>query len=360
MTEPVSTPLLSPDVLIAGAVLVHRHTGYLFRLDPASVDATTLRFTGVGEHRMLQLSREEARAQLRAPIDTAAAETLERVIASEAAVVPTPDLDLALHLLGAPEQVAAAIGTLIDRAAEGSERSRAGAASDLRFQHLKLIGELAWVTRRPTDLFGRSESPALHAYEAELRTKRSAVPVRDRRTTVAAPHVPVVPTAVIDDARAHQNGWHALSTRLRPGPRLVAASLGYHRLEVHEELGATGELFVSTMHGGGGIDWIVLSESAPATLASDPGALRATLDGDTFALTPGPMRPGEVLVVVHEDHPSDLLASIDLRLSHPRAQVLVWPFGLAACPGMDGWSAFIGRSPRGHGVWAFACGEGGT
>jgi hypothetical protein len=352
--EPIPLPFAA---LAPGAVLVHRSTSYLFRLDPTSASAPTLRFLGVGEYRILQLSREEAAAQLRLPIDTACADALERIIVNEAAVTPTPDLDLVLHLRGTHEQVAAAIGTLMDRAAQGSETERAGAASDLRFQHLKLIGELLWAKERPPDLFGRAHAPALHAYEAALRERRAAVPSSERRPTVAPPHVPVVPGEVITDELASEDGSHVLGTHLSPGPELVAASLGDNELDVHERIGATGELFVSTMHRDRGIQWIVLSEGSPATIASERRDVRATIDGETFGLTVGEPHPGQAVIVVQKDHPADLLASINVRLRYPQAQVLVWRFGFAASPGMDDWTMCSGRSPRGRRVWAFACNE---
>ena len=109
------------------------------------------------------------------------------------------------------------------------------------------------------------------------------------------------------------------------------------------------------MHSEGGIQWIVLSEHAPATVVVIDGTVHATTADETIFLTRRPTRPGQVLVVARKDTPADLLASIDVRLNYPQAQLLVWTFGLATAPGMDGWTAYVGRSARSR-VMAFACG----
>lgn len=345
------------EALVPGAVFVHRATGYVFQLRAENAVGSTLRFETVGEYRSLTLPRAGAPSQLRLPMDAARADELERLIVHAQAVLPDRDLDLLLYMRGTPEQEAAAIATLMDRVAEAPGGSPSMAASDLRFQRLRLLGELAWVKGRAVDMFGRTDSASLLAYTEELRARRQAVPPGERRSTVVPPHVPVVPDFVMNPDRVDEDGWHVIETRLAGGAGWFAATLGHEELQSREELGAAGELTLSTLHRDDVIQWIVLSEHGPARVESTDGAVHATIGAETTVLQPRSPQRGQMLVVAQEGHPADLLESIDLRLRYPQAQLLAWGFGLAANPAMDSWTLFTGRTARGGSVWAFACGD---
>lgn len=343
--------LPSDTAFAVGGVYVHRATHYLFELRVA--DAETMHFEGPGGYRNFSATREEALSQLRLPIEPAQAEALEHLIVHTEAAVPDADLDLLLYLRGTPAQTAVAIATLIDRADEPARHPHA--ASDLRFQGLKLLGELAWVQGRAPDIFGRAESAALNAYVGALRARRRAVLSREH-PRVMPPHLPVVPRFVLRPERMDVDGWHVLETRLHGAEDWFAATLGFRGFESQEALGAAGELAISTHHLEGAIRWIVLSEHA-ARVETSEGTVHAQVGAESVLLARRSRHVGQVLVVAHREHPGDLLESIDVRLSYPQRPLLAWEFGLAAQPAMDAWELFTGRTATGATVWAFACGE---
>jgi len=134
---------------------------------------------------------------------------LQELVIHARAVMPQGDLDLRLYFLGSADQAAAAAATVMDRVDAGD----VGAASDLRFLYLKILGEMAW--GRHGDAVGFEDwsgQSVLENYANSLHARRRATPESERTWAVQAPAVPCVPDHVFGEEALIAGGWQSAPT----------------------------------------------------------------------------------------------------------------------------------------------------
>jgi hypothetical protein len=335
--DPMSVADCDPESLV-GQMLVHRTTNYALEAKAVEPGPHGPELRLESEYRRLTVPVRDLRA-LRRLVDSNHATRLERLITHGASVIGDPELDLRMHILGTPEQAAAAVATLMDRVAGGDP----GAESDLRFMELKLLGELAAVRGRNA-----------RAYSELLRSQRESTPLSERTLTIDGPVMPPVPDVVVGIHLPRAVGWHSVATpisALRWGYGDGAWSDGKfdHQGQL---LGAEGEWFFS-MHdrGGGEIDWLVFARGTPFEFA-----LRGAQAVDVSTGSPidlevhASMHSNTGLLVFMGDAPDDAPKAVSHRVTVGR--IAVWRFGVAAGLGLPG--PFEIYSARGNGVVAWA------